>query len=119
MVKGKDTVTKVTCEVCQNHQSRLRALRNFSRTFIDGIINGAIKKDTVVKHAKTDMHIKVIGIDISHNLLLTSTSQHPLAGLFVYILCGCDLETLVCVVCLLAVGFPPEGKRQIWVGDQY
>ena len=24
MVNGKDTVTKVTCEVCQNHQSRLR-----------------------------------------------------------------------------------------------
>ncbi len=31
--------------------------------FIDGIINGAIKKDTVVKHAKTDMHIKAMGID--------------------------------------------------------
>ena len=63
MVKGKDMVTKVTCEVCQNHQSRLRALRNFSSTFIDGNINGAIKKDTVVKHAKTDIHIKAMGID--------------------------------------------------------
>ena len=31
--------------------------------FIDGIINDAIKKDTVVKHAKTDMHIKAMGID--------------------------------------------------------
>ena len=54
MVKGKDTMTKITCEVCQTHQSRLRALRNFSRAFIDGIINGAIKKDTVVKHAKSE-----------------------------------------------------------------
>ena len=38
MVKGKDTVTKITCEVCQTHQSRLRALRNFSRAFIEGIM---------------------------------------------------------------------------------
>ena len=43
-------VTRILCALCSKHQDRLRAMRNFSSAFIDGITETALKKDNVCKH---------------------------------------------------------------------
>ena len=55
-------VTRVYCELCTTHADSLRALRNFSPSFIYGITGGALKKDNVVKHSKSDMHTKAVNL---------------------------------------------------------
>ena len=56
------SVTGIFCKLCRENSSALRGLRNFSSAFIDGISGCALKKDDVVKHGKSDMHKKAVGI---------------------------------------------------------
>ena len=60
-------VKTIFCSLCKKHEARLRAVRNFNRSFIDGS-SGALKKDNVVKHNKSDMHTKAMTFDTTHSL---------------------------------------------------
>ena len=51
------------CELCHKHRDRLRAIRNFSSAFIDGVTGSALKKDNVAKHKKSDMHSKAVNME--------------------------------------------------------
>ena len=46
------------CALCAKHMERLRAVRNYSSSFVDGICGTALKKDNVSKHQRSDMHAK-------------------------------------------------------------
>ena len=61
-------VTLIFCQLCRQHESSLRGLRNFSRSFVDEISGTALKKDNVVKHSKSDMHSKVVGMSVLDGL---------------------------------------------------
>ena len=50
------TLTRVYCELCSEHDDKLKSLRNFSPSFVNGITGSSFKKDNVVKHSKSDMH---------------------------------------------------------------
>ena len=56
-------VTRIFCVFCSKHQDRLRAVRNFSSAFVDGITETALKKDNVCKHQRSDMHRKAINME--------------------------------------------------------
>ena len=60
-VGGK--VTRIFCALCSKHQDRLRAVRNFSSAFVDGITETALKKDNVCKHQRSDMHGKAVNME--------------------------------------------------------
>ena len=49
-------VIRIFCSLCFKHKDRLRALRNYSSSFVDGITHTSLKKD-VSKHQKSEMHI--------------------------------------------------------------
>ena len=53
-------VTHLYCAMCATHVDKLKALRNFSPSFVNGISGGALKKDGVIKHSKSDMHSKAV-----------------------------------------------------------
>ena len=55
-------VTLIFCKLCKEHSSSLRGLRNYSKSFVDGVTGTALKKDNVVKHSQSDMHAKALGI---------------------------------------------------------
>ena len=63
-------VTRVYCELCTTHADSLRALRNFSPLFSNGITGGALKKDNVVKHSKFDISL------LSCELFIESVRSH-------------------------------------------
>ena len=48
-------MTRIFCVLCSKHQDCLRAVRNFSSAFVDGITETALKKDNVCKHQQSDM----------------------------------------------------------------
>ena len=49
-------VTSISCALCTKHKDRLRALRNFSVSFIDGISGTALKKDKLCQEAPAIRH---------------------------------------------------------------
>lgn len=57
------TVTSISCEVCARHVQRLKGLRNFSQSFIQGVSGTALKKDNILKHSKSEMHRTAVNID--------------------------------------------------------
>ena len=61
--KSQGKVDRVFCALCTKHRDRLSAVRNFSSSFIDGIRGSALKKDNVVKHTKSDMHVKAMDME--------------------------------------------------------
>ena len=54
------TVTHVYCELCSKH--KLKSLRNFSPSFVNGITGSSLKIDNVVKHSKSDMHTRAVNM---------------------------------------------------------
>ena len=56
-------VERITCALCRKHKDRLRAVRNYSVAFVDGIRNTVLKKDNVVKHSRSDMHSKALQME--------------------------------------------------------
>ena len=56
-------MTRIFCALCSKHQDRLRAVRNFSSAFVDGITETALKKDNVCKHQRSDMRGKAVNIE--------------------------------------------------------
>ena len=56
-------MTRIFCALCSKHQDRLRAVRNFSSAFVDGITETALKKDNVCKHQRSDMHGKAVNME--------------------------------------------------------
>ena len=56
-------VVKIYCVLCTKHETKIRALRNYSKSFIDGIGGSALKKDNVVKHARSDQHMRAISLE--------------------------------------------------------
>ena len=56
-------VTRIFYALCSKHQDRLRAVRNFSSAFVDGITETALKKDNVCKHQRSDMHRKAVNME--------------------------------------------------------
>eukprot|EP00117_Sycon_ciliatum_P045916 scpid98535/ scgid32949/ len=49
----------------------MRAIRNFSVSFVDGIRGTALKKDNVVKHSRSDMHSKALNMERAPTKTLT------------------------------------------------
>ncbi|XP_014669333.1 PREDICTED: zinc finger protein 862-like [Priapulus caudatus] len=61
----------IRCKMCVAHQSRLRSLRNFNQAFINGVKgSAALKKDSVVKHSRSEMHKKAIALTLNPKLTL-------------------------------------------------
>jgi hypothetical protein len=56
-------VQSISCKLCKKHESKLKALRNFSQAFLVGVKNSALKKDNIVKHSKADMHTKAVNLE--------------------------------------------------------
>lgn len=56
-------VTRIFCSLCTKHQERLRGLRNYSVSFVQGILGTALKKDNVSKHSNSDMHRKACDLE--------------------------------------------------------
>ena len=55
-------VTRVYCELCRKHADRLKSLRNYSASFVHGVMGSSLKKDNVGKHSRSDMHKKAVDI---------------------------------------------------------
>ncbi|XP_071854674.1 uncharacterized protein [Apostichopus japonicus] len=53
-------VERLRCRVCSDE--RVRALRNYSNSFVEGITGSGMKKDNVKKHSRTEMHVKAIAL---------------------------------------------------------
>ena len=60
---GLNMMTRIFCSLCFKHKDRLRALRNYSSSFVDGITHTSLKKDNVSKHQKSEMHKKAVNMD--------------------------------------------------------
>ena len=56
-------VTRIFCALRSKHQDCLRAVRNFSSAFVDGITETALKKVNVCKHQRSDMHGKAVNME--------------------------------------------------------
>lgn len=77
------TIVRLRCKVCLDEQARVRALRNFSESFIKGVTGSALKKDNVKKHSQTEMHIKAIGLSRGQKRTLSDIySSTPLGRAF-------------------------------------
>ena len=67
----------IFCALCAKHVDRLKAIRNYSPAFINGLVGSALKKDNVAKHKKFDMHGKAVNMELQStrtvNSILTST----------------------------------------------
>ena len=67
---GTGDVVLIRCDLCARHEGKLRALRNFSASFVKGITGNALKKDNVVKHGKSDMNRKAVDLETNQSLTL-------------------------------------------------
>ena len=56
-------VTRIFCALCTKHEERLRVLRNYSVSFVQGILGTSLKKDNVSKHSNSDMHRKACDLE--------------------------------------------------------
>ena len=65
---------------CSKHVDRLKAIRNCSPAFIDGIVGSALKKDNVAKHQKTNMHGKAVNMELQPTRTIKSILTSTLLG---------------------------------------
>ena len=56
-------VSRIFCALCDKHVDHLKAIRNYCPAFIDGIVGSALKKDSVAKHKKSDMHGEAVNME--------------------------------------------------------
>lgn len=56
-------VNLIYCAMCRKHADRLKAVRNFSPGFIDGVTGTSLKKDNVSKHSTSNMHTKAMDME--------------------------------------------------------
>ena len=56
-------LSKMWCSACKEHDSRIGGCRNFSRAFIDGVVEpGALKRDNANKHRKSEQHQRAVNM---------------------------------------------------------
>ena len=65
-------VSRIICALCDKHVDRLKAIRNYSPAFIDGIVGSALKKDNVAKYKKSDMHGKAVNMERQPTRMINS-----------------------------------------------
>ncbi|XP_064638642.1 uncharacterized protein LOC135494523 [Lineus longissimus] len=53
-------VTKVRCRICAKYHEELKSFRNFSSSFVTGVTGQNIKKDNVLKHQKSEQHVRAM-----------------------------------------------------------
>ena len=54
-------VVEIYCLACAKHEDQLKYCRNFNKAFINGVTDASkIKKDNVVKHSKSNMHVRAM-----------------------------------------------------------
>ena len=71
---------KVSRIFCSKHVDRLKAIRNYSPAFIDGIVGSALKTDNVAKHKKSDMHSKAVNMELQPTRTISSILSPILSG---------------------------------------
>lgn len=57
--KENHKVSRISCKICKEYEGKIKYCRNFNRAFIDGV-SGCIKKDNLIKHCRSDMHVKAL-----------------------------------------------------------
>ena len=68
-------VNRIFCVLCDRHKESLRSIRNFNRTFVDGVTGMALKKDNVVKHSHTDTHSTALNIERQRSASLNNITS--------------------------------------------
>lgn len=60
---GKSNVISIRCILCSKFADKLKMKRNFNSGFINGITGTSLKKDNIVKHSKSDMHVTAVNLE--------------------------------------------------------
>ena len=58
-----ESVIKIYCALCLKYKDRLKCLRNYSPSFIKGIVGTSLKKDNAKKHSKSNIHCKACDME--------------------------------------------------------
>lgn len=76
--EGTEQANRIWCDLCLRHEDRIKYLRNFNRSMIEGATGEQIKKDQVDKHAKSLMHLKALDLDLKPGTLDEIYKETPL-----------------------------------------
>ena len=59
-------VVSIKCIVCKKHEDRLKVLRSFTPVWVHG--SKSVKKDSVKKHLKSEVHTKALDLELKTEL---------------------------------------------------
>lgn len=62
-IDGKNNVISIRCILCSKFADKLKMKRNFNPGFINGITGNSLKKDNIIKHSKSDMHVTAVNLE--------------------------------------------------------
>ena len=71
-------VTSIKCKVCIKFEATLKTMRSFTPAWIEG--TKSVKKDTLQKHLKSELHLKALDLQNKTELAPSKYNEHVLVN---------------------------------------